>query len=140
MVPRELISLRPPGPLTGAVLDRIIDGAPKGVEASVTISVPLTTRPPSTSATTKSGGVGLRQEWLTLPCDRTLDPYRAYHIDIHWLVCSAKYEHRRALCACVLCVSVAVCPCAVLSPAPPLLPSPSNFFPLPPSAWPQERA
>jgi hypothetical protein len=89
-VPRELISLRPPGPLTGAVLDRIIDGAPKGVEASVTISVPLTTRPPSTSATTKAGGVGLRQEWLTLPCDRTLDPYRAYHIDIHWLVCSAK--------------------------------------------------
>ncbi|EWM23480.1 dep domain containing protein [Nannochloropsis gaditana] len=36
------------------------------------------------------GPQSTRQEWLVLSCDKLLDPCRAFHLDINWLVCSAK--------------------------------------------------
>lgn len=31
-----------------------------------------------------------RREWVVLAVDRVLNPFRAYHIEVSWLVCSAK--------------------------------------------------
>lgn len=77
------------GVAVSSVLEEVVAGAGRvGVEQQdrVTITVPMTSPASSSSALP-------RQEWLNVACDRTLDPYRVFHIDVHWLVCSAKYDH-----------------------------------------------
>jgi len=49
-------------------------------------SITTSTTTSTTTATTASS----RYEWINVMCDAQLDPYSVYHIEIHWLVCSAR--------------------------------------------------